>query len=507
MAGMVNETLLVHAWKEKIILPIFMFAGGAIGNIIAIVVLSMSRQESKSSAFYTLVCGLAVTDLLGTCLASPLTIANYLDLQVLQGGTLCDFHSFLLLFFSLTGLSIICAMAAERYLAICCPYLYQRWGVDRRFAQTFLTSMYATNVLFCCLPMTGAVRSRLQPSQTWCFIDLRTPEPVAVVYSVLYGAVSVLLIVGTAALNVAVCGALLLMRRRSVRRRTESGRSSVRDRWRALSSAAEIQIMTVLVMTSLVVVACSAPLVRVFANRLMLKDDSEADLAAIRIASVNPILDPWIYILLRRSLFRRLLNVLLFLCATQSHVWSAPEENFCCCCGGGGSSTCTLMSVRACRSKDGFPFFIPHTDGCCWSLSCRFGDCTGSGRSARYSNCAAAPAGVNHGRKALTRWPDAFGTPGCQRTPDLACCLAGVSSLGWRHTWPIGDRVGMITRVLHLCVIRFFHLLLAIECKLYPISILCSDQKTQNRKEWTKRLKFEYLIGHLYMTSEVGATT
>lgn len=41
----------------------------------------------------------------------------------------------------------------------------------------------------------------------------------------------------------------------------------------------------------------------------MLKKDSEADLAAIRIASVNPILDPWIYILLRRSLFRRLLSL------------------------------------------------------------------------------------------------------------------------------------------------------------------------------------------------------
>lgn len=48
--------------------------------------------------------------------------------------------------------------------------------------------------------------------------------------------------------------------------------------------------------------------VRVFAQRLM-KDDPKADLAAIRIASVNPILDPWIYILLRRSLFRRLLTL------------------------------------------------------------------------------------------------------------------------------------------------------------------------------------------------------
>lgn len=40
----------------------------------------------------------------------------------------------------------------------------------------------------------------------------------------------------------------------------------------------------------------------------MMKNDTDADLAAIRIASVNPILDPWIYILLRRSLFRRLLG-------------------------------------------------------------------------------------------------------------------------------------------------------------------------------------------------------
>lgn len=41
----------------------------------------------------------------------------------------------------------------------------------------------------------------------------------------------------------------------------------------------------------------------------MLTYDPKADLAAIRIASVNPILDPWIYILLRRSLFRRLLSL------------------------------------------------------------------------------------------------------------------------------------------------------------------------------------------------------
>ena len=48
--------------------------------------------------------------------------------------------------------------------------------------------------------------------------------------------------------------------------------------------------------------------VRVFANQMRQQDLHQADLTAIRIASVNPILDPWIYILLRRSLFKRILR-------------------------------------------------------------------------------------------------------------------------------------------------------------------------------------------------------
>ncbi|KAM4738656.1 prostaglandin E2 receptor EP4 subtype-like [Anableps anableps] len=303
----VNEPLRQRSYNStEIALPVFMFAAGAIGNLIAILVLSVTQQEKKSSAFFSLVRGLAVTDLLGTCLASPFTIVNYLDHHVLFDQHACEFDSFLLLFFGLTGLSIICTMAAERYLAICWPYRYQRWRVDRRFAQKLLLFIYVSHILFCCLPMMGISRSELQPPSTWCFIDWKTSEPMPAAYSILYGVVSLLLILGTIVLNLAVCGTLLLMRRRTVQRSV--ARASVRQRWRALSSAAETQMMTVLVMTSVVVLACSAPLVvRIFANRF--QNDQKADLTAIRIASWNPILDPWIYILLRRSLFRRLLSV------------------------------------------------------------------------------------------------------------------------------------------------------------------------------------------------------
>ncbi|XP_047442321.1 prostaglandin E2 receptor EP4 subtype-like [Mugil cephalus] len=315
--------------ETQIALPMVMFAGGAAGNLIAIIVLSVSRQERKSSAFFTLVCGLAVTDLLGTCLTSPLILANYLDRRVLEQQHVCEFQSFLLLFFGLTGLSIICTMAAERYMAICWPYTYQRWGVDRRFAQKFLFCIYMSHIFFCCLPMMGMAKSTLQQSSTWCFIDWKKHDPVSTAYFVLYGVVSLLLILGTILLNLAVCGALLLMRQRTVQRPVT--RTSVRERWRVLSSAAETQMMTVLLMTSVVVLACSAPLVvRVFANCFMQETDPKADLAAIRIAAVNPILDPWIYILLRRSLFRRLLGLSRRGSSSRSNPPPSPQSNLLC---------------------------------------------------------------------------------------------------------------------------------------------------------------------------------
>uniref|UniRef100_A0A4W5NCT0 G-protein coupled receptors family 1 profile domain-containing protein n=1 Tax=Hucho hucho TaxID=62062 RepID=A0A4W5NCT0_9TELE len=291
---------------EAMAVPVLMFAVGVIGNIIAIAALSGSKQERKSSAFFALVCGLAVTDLLGTCLASPITIATYLNGNVLyDNNNLCEFHSFLLLFFGVAGLSIIFTMSAERYLAICCPYTYQRWGIDQHFARKCLFCIYLSNIAFCCLPVMGMAGSICQPSKTWCFINWRADKTLPATYSFLYASVSFLLILMTIVLNFAVCGTLLIMRRRKIQ--SPVTRGSTRARWKALSSGVEAQMMTVLMVTSVVVLGCSAPLVvRVFSNQITWTENSHADLMAIRIASVNAILDPWIYILLRRTLFRKI---------------------------------------------------------------------------------------------------------------------------------------------------------------------------------------------------------
>ncbi len=47
---------------------------------------------------------------------------------------------------------------------------------------------------------------------------------------------------------------------------------------------------------------------RIFVNQMEAPSESNTDLLAIRMASVNPILDPWIYILLRKTVVLKLME-------------------------------------------------------------------------------------------------------------------------------------------------------------------------------------------------------
>ncbi|XP_020639301.2 prostaglandin E2 receptor EP4 subtype [Pogona vitticeps] len=303
--------------RKPVTIPAVMFIFGVVGNLIAIVVLCKSRKEQKETTFYTLVCGLAVTDLLGTCLVSPVTIATYLKNEWPGGQPLCEYSTFILLFFGLSGLSIICAMSIERYLAINHAYFYSHY-VDKKLAALTLFAIYVSNVLFCALPSMGLGSTKLQYPQTWCFIDWRTNVSTHAAYSYMYAGFSSFLILVTVVSNVLVCMALIRMHRQFMRRTslgTDHTASRLSDFRRRRSfrrmAGAEIQMVILLIATSLVVLICSIPLVvRVFVNQLyqppLVKDiQQNPDLQAIRIASVNPILDPWVYILLRKTVLSK----------------------------------------------------------------------------------------------------------------------------------------------------------------------------------------------------------
>ncbi|KAK1883719.1 Prostaglandin E2 receptor EP4 subtype [Dissostichus eleginoides] len=312
-----NSTAAERVFKAPTI-PAIMFIFGVVGNVIAIVVLRISRKEQKETTFYTLVCGLAVTDLLGTLLASPVTIATYVKGEWPGGEPLCQYSGFILLFFFLVQLSIVFAMSVERYLAINHAYFYNEY-VNQKLAALTLLAIYISNIVFCALPSLGFGQVTRQKPGTWCFIDWQNNQTTVATYNLMYAGVNSVIVLATVICNVMVCGALILMHKRFIRR-TSLGKDQRRiaelRRRRSFGrlAGAEIQMVILLIATSAVVLICSIPLVlRIFVNQLFKNQTEETsglnqDLLAIRMASVNPILDPWIYILLRKTVVLKLME-------------------------------------------------------------------------------------------------------------------------------------------------------------------------------------------------------
>ncbi|XP_020318429.1 prostaglandin E2 receptor EP4 subtype-like [Oncorhynchus kisutch] len=300
--------------SKSLVTSATMFAFGVMGNLIAIVVLCISKKEQKETTFYTLVVGMAITDLLGTCFTSPVVIATYIAQRWPGGELLCDFFSFSMLFFGSAGMSILCAMAVERYLAINHAYLYSQY-IDRTTARLALMGIYLANIVLCIMPSFGFGKHVRHFPGTWCFLDWRATDPLAASYSFLYGGFMLVLIAVTVLCNFAVCRSLVGMsqKTRIVRAKVSAQVGSRRVFLPSVTcpSAAEIQMFWLLIFMTIVFLVCSIPLVvRIFVNQLYgpsnicagVNPDYRSDLMAIRFASFNPILDPWVYILCRKNL-------------------------------------------------------------------------------------------------------------------------------------------------------------------------------------------------------------
>ncbi|XP_029309403.1 prostaglandin E receptor 4 (subtype EP4) c [Cottoperca gobio] len=324
----VSRALLLES--KSLVTSATMFAVGVLGNLIAIVVLCISKKEQKETTFYTLVCGMAITDLLGTCFTSPVVIATYVANRWPGGVLLCHFFSFSMLFFGSAGMSILCAMAVERYLAINHAYFYSQY-IDRTMARFALLATYLANIVLCIMPSFGFGQHVKHFPGTWCFLDWRAMDSLGACYSFLYGGVMVVLIAVTVLCNLAVCRSLVGMNQRTL---CERGGSRCRfPRLPSVTSAAEIQMFWLLIFMTIVFLVCSIPLVvRIFVNQLYDpsyisaggKPDYGSDLLAIRFASFNPILDPWVYILCRKNL---LLKGCEKLKSTAAHIKDARGDN------------------------------------------------------------------------------------------------------------------------------------------------------------------------------------
>ncbi|XP_056437280.1 prostaglandin E receptor 2b subtype EP2 isoform X2 [Gadus chalcogrammus] len=257
-----HETLTLESGLPT--MSAVMFALGVAGNFVALALLETRRRTNSPSLFRILVTALITTDLLGTIAVTPFVLVAYAKNTTLvaQGdrGVLCSYFGFSMTFLSLSTLSILCAMALERFIALGFPYFYDRHITSTRCGYVAIALIYLACVLFCACPLMGFGKYVQYCPGTWCFLDMSPHSDSDKIYTAFYACFTLIVIMCTSVCNLSVIHFLVKMhRRRNTHHR--AGRSLSRRFFRrSLSMMEEVEHILPLIFITVAFSICSFPI-------------------------------------------------------------------------------------------------------------------------------------------------------------------------------------------------------------------------------------------------------
>uniref|UniRef100_A0AAR2L0P5 Thromboxane A2 receptor n=1 Tax=Pygocentrus nattereri TaxID=42514 RepID=A0AAR2L0P5_PYGNA len=270
---------------------------GVLSNIVALLILANSyarlRRRSKA-AFLLFATSLVATDFMGHVIPGAIVLKLYLSegvpaTQYARPDALCQFLGGSMVFFGLCPLFLGCAMAAERCLGVTRPLLHASL-VSATRTKVSLSIIWLAALCMALLPCFHLGSYSYQYPGTWCFIKVLEDTAEADVAFVLLfsglglGSLALALVCNTTS------GLTLLIGRMRKQRC---------NRQRARSHDIEMVVQLVGIMVTSCI--CWSPLlVNDLATYRMLM------ITGVRLASWNQILDPWVYILLRRAVLRKI---------------------------------------------------------------------------------------------------------------------------------------------------------------------------------------------------------
>ncbi|XP_048470016.1 thromboxane A2 receptor isoform X2 [Rhincodon typus] len=310
-----NETIVIPAVchftrlsqnssNSKHASPWFSTAFAAVGlmsNLIAFVVLISAYRKAQSrsrSSFLIFLCGLVVTDFLGLATTASIVVTyHHLDFkwdEVDPQCHLCRFLGFSMVFFGLSPLLLGATMAVERFFGINKPFLRSTNSSKRRaWCTVFIIWLFSFCVAL--LPICGLGHYTHQWPNSWCFFNM-TNSPGDVGFSILFCSVGLLSLAVSVFLNTVSVVTLfkVCFNRLSVERSRDH----------------EVEMMVQLLGIMVIATVCWTPLLVLILKKAFTDTPNGITLKqilviCIRIATWNQILDPWVYILFRRSVLRR----------------------------------------------------------------------------------------------------------------------------------------------------------------------------------------------------------
>ncbi|XP_072366485.1 prostaglandin F2-alpha receptor-like [Scyliorhinus torazame] len=317
-----NDTCATQPGSVRI--PIIFMTIGILSNCFALGILVKAYKrfwQKWRASFLLFASGLVLTDCLGHIITGAITIRVYVlgkDWETIDSSDrLCPFLGTSMVFFGLSALFLGSVMAIERCLGITQPLLHSA-KVTAHCAMFILGGTWLFALVIALLPLTGFGAYTVQCTNTWCF--LRTSD----FKSGLDGGILLLFSsFGLTALGISfLCNTISSVTLVRARIKSKPHRQGKSHHVEML-----VQLMTIMCVSCI----CWGPFLVIVARIGSLGTDSKTTpslLFSVRLAAWNQILDPWVYILLRKSVLKRIWNITQLCMGRQNirlHNWNCSS--------------------------------------------------------------------------------------------------------------------------------------------------------------------------------------
>nr|XP_019953849.1 PREDICTED: thromboxane A2 receptor isoform X2 [Paralichthys olivaceus]XP_019953850.1 PREDICTED: thromboxane A2 receptor isoform X2 [Paralichthys olivaceus]XP_019953851.1 PREDICTED: thromboxane A2 receptor isoform X2 [Paralichthys olivaceus]XP_019953852.1 PREDICTED: thromboxane A2 receptor isoform X2 [Paralichthys olivaceus]XP_019953853.1 PREDICTED: thromboxane A2 receptor isoform X2 [Paralichthys olivaceus]XP_019953854.1 PREDICTED: thromboxane A2 receptor isoform X2 [Paralichthys olivaceus] len=277
---------------------IFMILG-LTSNLVAFVVLlkSFQRTQSRSRSFFLIFLGgLVVTDFMGLLLTGTIVVSfhvTHFNWRHLDPNChFCNFMGMSMVFYGLCPLLLSASMALERFIGINWPFARSSSVSKSRTISMVLMVWFIAGCI-ALLPLTGVGAYHLQVPGSWCFLNISS-EGNDLIFSLIFSFVGLISIAVSFLLNTISVVTLIKVccgQDRSQRRRDH-----------------EVEMMVQLILIMVIASICWCPLLIFIAETVLSGAQLQVKylLLWLRFATGNQILDPWVYILFRRAVLKRI---------------------------------------------------------------------------------------------------------------------------------------------------------------------------------------------------------
>ncbi|XP_030268761.1 prostaglandin E2 receptor EP1 subtype-like [Sparus aurata] len=295
-----------------VIVVILSMTLGIISNIVALFILVSAyyRQRRRTKATFLLFAtSLVVTDFIGHLIPGALVLRLYLSGGVdpadfNSSDKMCQFLGGSMVFFGLCPLFMGCAMAAERCLGVTRPLLHSSLVTKTR-TKMCLSVIWLAALCVALLPCFQLGSYTYQEPGTWCFINvLSDTGEVDVAFVVLFSGLGLTSLAVAFVCNT-ISGLTLVLAR--LRRKPGSHHSAKSHDIEMVVQLVGIMVTSCICWSPLLILGLMSA-IRSYTGSIgeHLSNYTTLMVMGVRLATWNQILDPWVYILLRRTVLRKI---------------------------------------------------------------------------------------------------------------------------------------------------------------------------------------------------------